>query len=310
MPSARSTGRAFAGAIALSLFLVPSAGAVQLDESAAEVRSYWTQERMDTAIPGDALLSDVAAVVPVSDVGLGLGQTQARRAQAQAVGNPSSKPFRSHGKIFFSLGAGDYVCSGTSVQSKTERLVVTAGHCTYSEADGYASNFMFVPAYDDGDDPFGEWTAKRIKTTPQWKANENISYDVGMATMSKLNGKTLADKVGKRGIAFNKSSNQNFDVFGYPAEAPFNGERMYRCDSQAEGSDNSQNNPKPTRIDCDMTGGSSGGGWVIKGKNVNSVVSYGYECVIPLPICDNSEDGKLFGPYFGDQIKKLYKSQK
>ena len=59
-----------------------------------------------------------------------------------------------------------------------------------------------------------------------------------------------------------------------------------------------------------MTGGSSGGGWVIKGKNVNSVVSYGYECVIPLPICDNSEDGKLFGPYFGDEIKKLYKSQK
>ena len=169
---------------------------------------------------------------------------------------------------------------------------------------------MFVPAYNNGNEPFGEWAAKKLKTTPQWENNENISYDVGMATMSKLNGKKLADKVGKRGIAFNKGHDQNFDVFGYPAEDPFDGEKMYRCDSPAEGSDNSQDNPKPTRIDCNMTGGSSGGGWVIKGEDVNSVVSYGYECVIPLPICNNAEEGKLFGPYFGDEIKKLYKSQK
>ena len=59
-----------------------------------------------------------------------------------------------------------------------------------------------------------------------------------------------------------------------------------------------------------MTGGSSGGGWVIDGGKVNSVVSYGYECTIPLPICDNPEEGKLFGPYFGDEIKQLYRSQK
>ena len=83
---------------------------------------------------------------------------------------------------------------------------------------------------------------------------------------------------------------------------------MYRCDSPAQGTDNDQNNPKPTRIDCDMTGGSSGGGWVIGGENVNSVVSYGYECTIPIPpLCNNPEEGKLFGPYFGDEIKKLYK---
>jgi len=287
------------------------ASAYQTDESAREVRAYWTPERMATAIPGDTLLSDAAAVVPVGPVNLGLGSAQARRANAQQVGNPNSKPFRTHGKVFFDLGVLGYVCSGTSVKSKTESLVVTAGHCTYSEADGYATNFMFVPAYKNGDDPFGEWTAKKIKTTPQWENNENISYDVGMATMHKLNGKTLADKVGKRGIAFNKSNDQDFDVFGYPAEDPFDGEKMYRCDSPSQGRDNDQNNPKPIRIDCNMTGGSSGGGWVIGGEKVNSVVSYGYECTIPIPpLCDNPEEGKLFGPYFGDVIKDLYKSQK
>lgn len=311
MLSDPSIRRGFACAITALLFLAPTASAAQIDASAGEIRDYWTSERMETAIPGDELLSDAAAVVPIGDVDLGLGSTQSRRAQAQAVGKPSSKPFRTHGKVFFTDGGLDYVCSGTSVKSKTKSLVVTAGHCTHS-TNGYVTNFMFAPAYDDGPSKkFGEWIAKKIKTTPQWEANENISYDVGMATMGKLDGKKLADVVGKRGIAFNKSSNQNFDVFGYPAESPFDGERMYRCDSPSQGSDNSQNNPKPTRIDCDMTGGSSGGGWVIGGEKVNSVVSYGYECTIPIPpLCDNSEEGKLFGPYFGGEIKKLYKSQK
>jgi V8-like Glu-specific endopeptidase len=297
------------------LFLIASpAGAALTREDGAQVREYWTPERMETAIPGDALLRDAAAVVPIGDLDLGLGPAETQRAHAQAVGNPRSKPFRTHGKVFFTLGGLDYVCSGTSVKSNTDSLVVTAGHCVYSKADNYASNFMFAPAYDNGPSKYGEWTAKKLKATPQWENNENISYDVGMATMNKRNGKTLADKVGKRGIAFKKSRNQKFDVFGYPAEGDFNGERMFRCDSPAEGKDNSQNNPEPTRIDCDMTGGSSGGGWVIGGKNVNSVVSYGYECGVgplPLPIpCNNPEEGKLFGPYFGGEIKKLYRSQK
>jgi V8-like Glu-specific endopeptidase len=300
--------------LASMLALTPAAAAYETGESPREVRAYWTPERMQAAIPGDALLSEVAA--PADDLTLGLGQTQARRAQAEQVGKPRAKPFRAHGKVFFTLGGIGYVCSGTSVKSKTKRLVVTAGHCTYSEADGYASKFMFVPAYNNGNAPFGEWTAKRLKAMPQWENNENISYDVAMATMRKLKGEKLANVVGKRGIAFDQGRNLNFDVFGYPADPPFDGESMYRCDSPAQGADDNQGNPKPTRIDCDMTGGSSGGGWVINDRKVNSVVSYGYECtVLSLdPLCDlfggNDEDGKLFGPYFGGEVKKLYRSQK
>ena len=264
---------------------------------------------MANAIPGDTLLGDARLDLP-DGLGLGIGSPAPQRAQAQAVGNPKSKPFRTHGKVFFTLGALDYVCSGTSVKSDTKSLVVTAGHCIYSQMDGYASRFVFAPARINGNNPFGRWTAKRLKTTPQWKNNENESYDVGMATMHKRNGKKLANVVGKRGIAFNKGRDLRFDVFGYPAESPYNGETMYRCDSPAQGTDNSMPNPEPTRIDCSMTGGSSGGGWVINGENVNSVISYGYECVIPLPICSNPDEGKLFGPYFGGVIKTLYRSQK
>jgi hypothetical protein len=48
-------------------------------------------------------------------------------------------------------------------------------------------------------------------------------------------------------------------------------------------------------IDCDMTGGSSGGGW-IAGGSVVSVNSYGYTT---LP-------NVMFGPYQGSVAQSLY----
>lgn len=308
--------KAFAAvAIAVACLAAPAAAqAYDTGESPREVREFWTPERMASAIPGDTLLAGATSAFPLGPLDFGLdSSSQQQRTQTQKVENPKSKPWRAHGKVFFTLGGVQYVCSGTSIKSRTESLVVTAGHCMYSEASGYATNFMFAPAYDGGT-PFGEWTAKRLKATPQWEANEKINYDVGMATMFKLNGKKLADRVGKRGVAFNKSRDVRFDAIGYPAEGKYEpGDKMYHCDGPAQGTDNGQGKPAPTRIDCDMTGGSSGGGWVV-GDRVNSVVSYGYECGIgplPLPVpCNNPEEGKLFGPYFGSEIKRLYRSQK
>ena len=132
--------------------------------------------------------------------------------------------------------------------------------------------------------------------------------------MRRRNGKKLAKVVGARGIAFNQDRNITFDVFGYPAEERLR--RRDRCSAatpRPTARTTRLNDPKPTRISCDQTGGSSGGGWVIGGGRVNSVVSYGYECGhrIPLPIpCDNAEEGNLFGPYFGNDIKQLYRAEK
>ena len=59
-----------------------------------------------------------------------------------------------------------------------------------------------------------------------------------------------------------------------------------------------------------MTGGASGGGWVIGRGRINSVTSYGYEGVCVLLICTEDPDGdKLYGPYFGNTIRALYRSQ-
>ena len=99
-------GRGLALATSLFALNAQSASAFETDESPRDVRQYWTPERVET---GDALLRDAAAVVPIGDLDLGLGPAETQRAHAQPVGNPNTKPFRTHGKVFFTLGGLDYV---------------------------------------------------------------------------------------------------------------------------------------------------------------------------------------------------------
>lgn len=293
----------------LALALPAAAGADgRLHQSSADVLDYWTPERMASAQPGSRLLAGIPAPSDLLGILLGGGSAPQPRA-AERVTNAGAPPFRTHGKVFFSLPSGDYVCSGTVVRAKTKRLVVTAGHCVFGD-DTFADNWMFVPGKDGASEPFGRWTAGRLAAPEQWQAAEDIRYDVGMATIRKRNQKRLQNVVGARGIAFDQGRDLDFDAFGYPAEPPFSGAQLWHCRSPAQGADSGPP-PAPTRIDCDMTGGASGGGWVIGDRRVNSVVSYGYECVIPIPpLCDNPEEGKLFGPYFGAVIERLYRSQR
>ena len=183
---------------------------------------------------------------------------------------------------------------------------MTAGHCVYGFGE-FATNWMFLPGKNGADEPYGRWTATRLATTGRWEASEDLRYDVGMAKMKRRGGRRLQKVVGSRGIAFGLGRDLHFDAFGYPAEPPFSGSRLYHCSSDAEGRDSGPA-PEPARIDCDMTGGSSGGSWLVGGR-VNSVTSYGYEPVCPI-ICPDPDGEKLYGPYFGDAIKDLYKSQR
>ena len=100
--------------------------------------------------------------------------------------------------------------------------------------------------------------------------------------------------VGGRNPSFNYARNQTYVSHGYPAAPPFNGQRLWTCTSPLIYDDTSAN-PPTMGIDCDMTGGSSGGGW-IAGGGVASVNSYGYTT---LP-------NVMFGPYQGTVSQSLY----
>jgi hypothetical protein len=224
----------------------------------------------------------------------------------------TNAPDKFNGKVFFSHGATDFVCSGTLINNPTKNLVWTAGHCV---ADGqgdhkFHTNWVFVPAYNSngaGQNPYGRWAASSLHTRTSWVQTGNFRQDLGAVVLRKQGGQTLGQKIGGQGIAFNKSAQANYSDFGYPQAAPFNGQSQFRCNSALVARDNPFNGAGPLtmKINCNMTGGSSGGGWIVgltaQGLgHVQSVNSYGY----------TNDKTHEFGPYQGSEALSLYNSVK
>ena len=135
---------------------------------------------------------------------------QARRAlpwTSQEVTTPyTQQPTSTHGKVFFTLGGVDYVCSGTALLSGNKSVVWTAGHCVNEGPGDFATNWEFVPAYKDGSAPLGVYVAEDLYTTTAWGQRGDFSYDLGAAVVGPAGGTALTDRVGGRGVAFNYSA--------------------------------------------------------------------------------------------------------
>lgn len=297
--------RARLSVLACGLALVAAPATAQAATGSAAVRSYWTPERMRAALPGSLL-----APGALSTQSAGAAK---RGGLHDAVAHPKRKGTRTAGKVFFSQGLYDYECSGTVVRAPSRSLVLSAGHCAYvSQTLGgaYGTNWIFVPAYKDGHAPFGKWAAQKLQASSGWVSSVNSGlpglnggdsrFDVSAATVAPLHGKQIEDVVGARRIRFNAKRDVTYDAIGYPAEHPFNGKREFECQGPLKVSDGAMGNPPTLGLGCDMTGGSSGGGWIVAGKYIESVTSYGY----------NNDPNTLYGPYFGDAISSFYGSVK
>jgi hypothetical protein len=265
---------------------------------------------MRAAEPADALAPSLFAG---KDVGVAHASGAKRSPLHERVSKTSAYPNRTDGRVFFTLpggppDGGDYSCSGTAVRAPSRSLVWTAGHCVYDPGvlgAGYATNWEFVPAYN-GRKPFGEWPATSLATTPQWHGTSALgggdsAFDFGAATVASRGGRLLQDRIGARSLTFNQPRSQTYTAYGYPAESPppeFDGRHLFSCRSPYRGSDSSVGPPAPIRISCDMTGGASGGGWMIRRGGrayVASVTSYGYA----------GQPNYLYGPYQGNVARNL-----
>ena len=285
----------------------------EVSRDPAAVRSYWTPRRMREAEPPPAPVTGPGAGAEGVAGGAPARTLAPARAAVDAGAGSASFPGRVHGKVYFTIRGGSlpgsYVCSGTVVSSNSHSLVWTAGHCVNDSefGGGFATNWTFVPGYRDGSRPFGNWPASELHTTGGWRRSSDLRVDLGAATVIRdRQGRGIEDVLGARGIAFNRPREQQYEAFGYPAEPnpistpprlEFDGRRLYRCASPLTGTDLPPGSGPPTmEIGCDMTGGSSGGGWVIAGGLVNGLISYGY-----------ANDGDhLYGPYFGDEAEGLH----
>jgi len=263
---------------------VATSPAARTDAAEDRVTDYWTSKRMRTAEAAD---TQSASGASQASVPRGKPTTVAAVAAASVTSTT--------GKVFFTLGGSNYVCSGAATSSGNRDVVTTAGHCVNEGPGAFATNWAFVPAYNNGSRPYGTWTARTLVTTSAWANLGDINYDGGFAVMNTLNASHLTDVVGGQGIAFNLARGLSYSAYGYPAAPPFTGETLQSCSGTA--SDDTYGGTQSQGIPCNMTGGSSGGPWLTDGS-INSVNSFGYTGV----------PNRMFGPYFGSQIQSAYTS--
>ncbi|MBG0815810.1 serine protease [Planomonospora sp. ID82291] len=297
------------------------------------VRRYWTEARMEAARPLDALAprkdgvrltgsasaaqaaaapSSVPATAPDGADGGGggsaaAGRTGAPSAPARTARAVDGSPWTrggavtgTAGRVFFTYRGRNASCSGNAVTSENRSTVITAGHCV-KMGGAFHTNWVFVPGYDRGERPHGTWVATALYTTPQWNNAEDIDHDVAAAVVAPLDGRHLTDVVGGQGVAFNQARRRQMHAFGYPAAAPYDGSTLVYCSGRAF---DDFLMSRDLGLNCDMTGGSSGGPWFLDFDEatglgtLNSVNSFKY----------GFASGWMLGPYFGVEAQAVYQA--
>ncbi len=308
------------------------AAVVHQVRAGAHPRAYWTPARIRDAQPLPAVSESSPSLSPLPDRNPGArpsfvtasrpGADRPARLQSGTVpasaagpgaqgtdtGTPTVYPNSANGVVLFKYGAGQFRCSGSVVNSPAGNTVLTAGHCVIDPGPGTrATDIVYIPGYRDGAEPYGAWPATSFATTPEWESttstgNANDSDEAGdMALLTLANrpgdGATIQSVTGAFGIGFNQPRAQSaYFEYGYPAQTPYNGDRLYERDTTYQGDDPSFS-PPTMAIASDFNGGSSGGPWLAGSPLVAlSVNDYTY----------NTLPGFMFGPYFGTIAQRLY----
>jgi hypothetical protein len=222
------------------------------------------------------------------------------------------------GKVYFTLGRTDYVCSGTVVaETAADRAVVlSAGHCIYDEgANAFATNWMFIPDYDSGQAFFTAnggcsafpglcWVADALVAPKAWAdgtaSSPNFASDFAYAVFTTPS--EVSSAIRSYALQTGATPASSVAAFGYPAAAPYDGTQLVYCAGTTI-YDPYQSPATATNwgIACNMTGGSSGGGWLrnfsdpddMSGAQIVSLNSYKYTA--------GPYTGYMFGPLLTSQ---------
>ena len=325
------------GALTTTLVAVAgSAAAPGAKPDRAATLAYWTPERVAHAIPRNVAPKGFRPQAKPPGPGGGGGGGGSTTTVTGAAWTGGGVVKERTGKVLFTMDGVDYVCSGAvaSDGSTTDAraLILTAGHCVYDESgSGWAYNWMFVPNYEDGGTivtnpngthsftcgttPYGCWTATALVTTTAWANggaslagfNEDYAFAVvGLGGKSGQSQAQLDATVGSTTVAFNQSHPTQVYSFGYPQGSPYDGQKLIHCAGKDVA--DTWGGTTDTGLNCNMTGGSSGGPWYVgfgsagTQGTLNSVNSFKYT--------SGKMTKYMFGPRFDDYTQRTYNAAK
>ncbi|MFF3492359.1 trypsin-like serine peptidase [Streptomyces sp. NPDC002795] len=263
----------------------------------------------------------------------GVTDPEPRPVAAAGLSTPYHANAPYAGKLFFDGPKGSMVCSATVVTDPAHpgqsNMLWTAGHCVHAGKNGgWYRNIAFVPSYNDSGKsaqelenaprnevaPYGVWWGDAALTSDQWIAQggpsggAGASYDFAVIHVTPEKGattKSLEETVGSAlPVNFNAPAVPKVSQLtakGYPAAAPFDGQKQYQCADKPGRLSLNDADPTMYRIGCTMTGGSSGGGWVAQGSD-------GKPALVSNTSIGPVTAGWLAGPRLGKEAKGIYDS--
>jgi hypothetical protein len=315
---------ALAGAVALlvvPLIVAPASAGSSARSEHDRVVAYWTPARMAAAQPRDFVRSGDRFVPRARPGGGGGGVTGKSFAGDGEVRDRV-------GKVYFHMAGGDWQCSGSVVTDGGRTgysMVLTAGHCGVDESTGeFASNWLFMPSWDRQPATFstacsgslyGCWTTAgggglyvdRDFATAGSFNDQAVTHDWTFAVVGPggKNGTMQLDSIAAIGDGYTLGINsvnpaERLAAFGFPAAGKYHGNDLTYCAGPV-GQDAGTGNATWS-LACDMTGGSSGGGWLEavnestgNGGVLSSLNSYGYSGV-----------KNMYGPKFNNETQTTY----
>ncbi|MCO7223854.1 serine protease [Pleionea sp. CnH1-48] len=185
-------------------------------------------------------------------------------------------PFNKIGKLYFKTPSGGSSYCTANVISSTGHIA-TAAHCIYTRGQGFNNSFSFVPADRYGAAPYGSFGWSSATVLNDWINVGDRKSDLGIIKLANnASGIPVTSYVGWLGKSWNYGYTQHMHSFGYASNLSTQYTNICAAQSFYSGTEGTNVLVKG----CDMTYGSSGGGWLRNflpyshgGNYVNGVVS-------------------------------------
>lgn len=173
-------------------------------------------------------------------------------------------PYSTVGKIFFTIPgrSGTFYCSAAVLRL---RLVITAGGCVHAGKanPGFYENFLFVPAYRDGNDPFSSWEWSYVGVPTTWSQGGGTLPNAADYALIEVedqiyNGvlRKLGQVTGTLGYVTKKLRPNHATILGYSSNFD-GGELLHQVSAKDFKATSTSTNS--VEYGSDMRGGSQGG---------------------------------------------------